>query len=90
MIDYESITQKLEKALYLTSDVLDLDLISDISSYIHAREWAVCYEVLCANLYEYELPISKQAHELLKDISLTIKVRTDYGKLLEPQIVPDS
>ena len=89
MIDYESITQKLEKALYLTSDILDQSLISDISTYIHAREWGVCYEVLCANLYEYELPISKQTHELLKDIALTIKVKRDYGKLLEPQITPD-
>ena len=89
MINYESTIQKLEQALYLTSDVLDRSLISDISSYIHAREWGVYYEVLCANLYEYELPISKQTHELLKDIALTIKVRRDYGKLLESQIKPD-
>ena len=90
MLDREGLTQKLEQALYLTSDVLDRSLISDISTYIHAREWEVCFEVLCANLYEYELPISKQAHELLKDIGLTIKAKRDYGKLLEPQIIPNS
>lgn len=90
MIDYEFITQKLEQSLYLTSDVLDQSLISDLSSYIHAREWGIYFEILCENLYEYELPISKETHELLEEISSIIKTEIDYVKLLKPQIKPDS
>lgn len=90
MIDRESITKKLEKALYLTSDVLNQSLISDISTYIHAGEWSLSFEIMCENLYEYELPICKQAYELLKEIGLTIKAKKDYWEMLKPQINSDS
>ena len=90
MIDYKFITQKLEQSLYLTSNVLDRSLISDLSSYIYAGEWSIYFEILCENLYEYELPISKETHELLEEISLIIKTKIDYVKLLKPQINPDS
>ena len=90
MIDYEFITQKLEQSLYLTSDILDQNMISSLSVYIHAREWDAYFEILCENLYEYELPISKETHELLKEISSTITTKIDYVKLLKPQIKPDS
>ena len=90
MIDYESITQKLEKALYLTSNVLNQNQIKNISDDIHAGEWGLSLEILCENLYEDELPISKQAYELLEEIGSTIKVEKDYWEVLKPQIKPDS
>ena len=39
MFDYKSITQKLEKALYMTSNVLNQNQIKNISDDIHAGEW---------------------------------------------------
>ena len=90
MIDYKSITEKLEKALYLTSNGLMQSRIECISSCIHAGEWVEAFEILCSNLYEYELPISEQAYQLLKEIGLTIKTKKDYWEVLQPQIITDS
>ena len=90
MVDRKLITEKLEKALYLTSDVLMQSRIEGISSCIHGGEWDLAFEILCENLYEDELPISKEAYEVLEDIGSQLKTKEDYYKDLKPQIIPDS
>ena len=88
MIDQELIIKKLEKALYLTSDVLNQSLVADISFYIHSREWGLAFDIMCENLYEYELPISQQTYKLLEDIGLSLHFEKDYWEMLKPQIDP--
>ena len=90
MLDREGLTKRLEKALYLTSDVLEQDLITDISVYIHAHEGVIAFEILCSNLYEYELPITRKAYDVLEDIGSQIKTKNEYYEDLKPQIIPDS
>ena len=90
MTYHESITKKLEQALYLTSNVLPPERIESISTCIHAEEWAVAFEILCSNLYEYEFPISKQTYKLLEEIGLSVKAKKDYWELLKSQIIPGS
>ncbi|MEM7557323.1 MAG: MafI family immunity protein [Cyanobacteria bacterium P01_A01_bin.84] len=90
MINHKSIIEQLEKALYLTRDVLIPDRIEGISSCIHAGEWGIAFEILCENLYEYESPISKQVYELLEEIGSTLKIKKYYWENLKPQISSDS
>ena len=90
MTNSELIIQKLEKALYLTSNVLSQSVIEDLSIDIHAKEWGLAFEIMCERLYEDELPISYEAYELLKEIGLIIKAEKDYWEDLKPQIIPGS
>lgn len=90
MIDYKLITEKLEKALRLTSDALVRagiqERVTGINDDIHAGEWTIAFEILCSNIHEYESPISKQAYELLKEIGLILKAERHYWEDLKPQI----
>ena len=90
MFDYKIIVRKIDEVLNHLSNVLTETQINSISSLNHAGEWHLSLEILCENLYEDELPISKQAYELLEEIGSTIKVEKDYWQVLKPQIKPDS
>lgn len=90
MTDRKQITDKLVKALYLTSDVLEQHEIADLDSYIHAHEWGIFYRHLCNNIIEYDRPISTETYDLLKDISQTLGMDFSYRKYLEELITDRS
>ena len=90
MSELRKFTEKLEKALYLTSNVLEQELIADISVCIHANEGVIAFEILCSNLYEFDLPISKETYELLEDIGTELETKKHFHENLKPLIIPNS
>ena len=89
-MDSKIIIEKLDRALYLTSADLIHERVEIISSLIHSREWIVGFEILCSNLHDFEVPISKETYQLLEDVGTQLKTENDYHEDLKPQIIPDS
>ena len=89
MSNYKVIVSKLNELLSLTSEIFTENQIDSVSSLINAGEWNLSIETLCDLLYEEELPITKQAYELLKELGLILNMEKSNWEILEPQIVPD-
>ena len=65
-------------------------IIEDVKEYVDFREWGVAFNLLCEQLYEFDIAISESEWEQIENIGKALKLE-DYSwielkELLEPGV----
>jgi hypothetical protein len=79
-----NIVKIIEPRLLVT--IFPKDYIKDLYLLIEHNEYIAALENLCTNLFEFNIPISKEEFNNLRDISEAYGLRMDYLKPLKELI----
>lgn len=88
--DYRDVHDKLVEALSLVEKSLDPERVEGIRSLNDAGEWALALEMTCENLYDFEVPISRRAYELLEYADQKLGAKIRVLQLIRAQIVDEA
>ena len=79
-----------EKSKYIISNLegkLKEEYIKYFIEFCMAGEQKIAYEILCDQIYEFDIRIQKKVFDVLKDICIYYKIDSDYWKDLKKLIL---
>jgi len=86
MFDYRQFEAYINNVLSLLGERLPESRKDDISSLADVGEWKLALELLCANLYEDEIPISSDIYTLIAEAGRMLNADDDLWITLSSQI----
>lgn len=86
MSDYEVIIGKVNEILSLLDGILPHNQIESLQVDVNAGEWALALEILCSNLYEYDIPIPARVYELINEAGKMMRMDESKWQMLQSQV----
>ncbi|MDX2974579.1 MafI family immunity protein [Kribbella solani] len=77
----EEITVRLHRAMD-AADGLTPEDIANVQALIDVGEWAVAFETLCTQIYEWEISLRAAAIRDLEDLGSALGVRKEFTAVL--------
>ena len=68
------------------ADSLPVDNISGARDLLRHGEWGLAFELICTQLYEYEVLIAPEMYETIEQLGQKMKISPDEWKMLRELI----
>lgn len=81
---------KLFELLNETTKTLPSNDVRNITEFIENGEWGLAYEILCIQLYEYDIQISRGFYEKISSLGKSIGIQSSIWLPLKKLITNNS
>lgn len=87
MRDYQLLTTQMRQLFYEVKSKLQPRDAENVEEFIDHNEFGLAFETLCCQLYEYEIPISKDFYEKVVIYGESIEINSSEWLPLKELII---